>query len=100
MIDSQVILEDVQECGAPAREVEKWQLSPQFDTGEQEEIPVAHVPRTKAPRAVPALKPQPIYSYVQASLAATRKSDGRIWLAVAICGAAVLLISLAKAFAV
>jgi hypothetical protein len=102
MMDSQVILEEVQECSAPVCEVEKWRLSPQFDTGEREEIPiaVARLPKAKAARAVPTFKSEPIYAYVRASLAATRRSDERIWLTVAVCGVAVLLISLAKAFAV
>jgi hypothetical protein len=97
MTEFQITTEDVQERTAPV--AEKWQLSPEFETGEAEEIVVTQIPQKRPCQATSPFAAQPVYAYAQTSLAATRKSDERIWLAVWICGAAALLISLVKALA-
>jgi hypothetical protein len=101
MIESQVTTEDVQECASSIPEIETWRLSPEFETGEAQQIPVTQITRKKPrrPTITAAFQPEPIYAYAQAALAKTRQADQRIWLAVWICGAAVLLLSFLKALA-
>jgi hypothetical protein len=97
MTELQISTDDVQECASPVED--KWQLSPEFETGEAEQIVVTQIPQKPPRQAASTFRAQPVYAYAQTSLAAVHKADDRIWLAVWICGAAVLLISLVRAIA-
>src|ERR1051326_712274 len=53
MIESQVTTEDVQECASPIPEIQKWQLSPEFEISETEQIPVTQIPQKNLRRPRP-----------------------------------------------